>query len=411
MKVLIYELKEAFLIALRAVRANKVRTILTTLGIVIGVASVVLMSTAIKGIDNSFEQGISSLGADVLYLDKWEWFSNTEWWKIRKRPNISMAEVEQFKQLSKLSAAVAPTLWSMETVKYQENSIENVFLCGTTAEYLETKNFTFESGRFFNEIESRGSRYVCVLGFEIAEGLFPRGNAVGKTIKISGLDFRVTGVLAKQGSFMLGSFNPDKRVFLPIGCIFKHYINSNVRSITIEIKAPNTGMVADVKEESIGIMRKIRGLKVGEDNNFSVNQQEGLQQNYNQTVGVIQIAGYLITGLSLFVGAIGIMNIMFVSVRERTKEIGIRKAIGAKRRTILSQFILESSMICLIGGFIGFIIAVLLSMLVNQWLPTSVQYDSVVVAIVISLLTGVFAGLAPAYQAAKLDPVEALRYE
>jgi putative ABC transport system permease protein len=158
-------------------------------------------------------------------------------------------------------------------------------------------------------------------------------------------------------------------------------------------------------------MRKVRGLTPGEENDFSINQQEGLMENYNSVVGVIQVAGLFITGLSLFVGAIGIMNIMFVSVKERTKEIGIRKAIGAKKRAILGQFLLESSTICLMGGFVGLLFAVLLSMMINQFIPTSVQFDAVLIAIFVSLVTGVIAGFAPAYTAAKMDPVEALRYE
>ncbi len=158
-------------------------------------------------------------------------------------------------------------------------------------------------------------------------------------------------------------------------------------------------------------MRKVSGLSYDQENDFSINQQEGLQENYNSVVGVIQIAGLFITGLSLFVGAIGIMNIMFVSVKERTKEIGLRKAIGAKRRTILAQFLLESSVICLVGGLAGLIAAVILSMLINQFIPTSIQIGSVILGIGISLITGIVSGIAPAYTAAKMDPVEALRYE
>ena len=177
------------------------------------------------------------------------------------------------------------------------------------------------------------------------------------------------------------------------------------------MRAENSAMVEAVKEEAVGIMRRVRGLKYDEMNDFSINQQEALLKTINQTVGVIQIAGLFITGLSLFVGAIGIMNIMFVSVKERTREIGIRKAIGAKRRTILGQFISESAIICLIGGMIGLVIAIILSMVINQFLPTSVQADAFILAIVISIITGVLSGFAPAYMAAKLDPVEALRYE
>jgi len=407
----LYEIKEGLLIAFTAIKANKIRTFLTTLGIVIGVTSVVLMSTAIKGIDGAFQRGISSLGSDVLHIDKWEWFSNVDWWKIRKRPNITMEDYEKYKRLAKLPVAVAPTIWSNETVKNGELAMENIFVSGSTAEYLETTNFTFKSGRFYSDIESKSSRYVAVLGSEVEKNLFPAGNSLGNIIKIGGFDFRVVGVLNEQGSFILGNFNPDKQVFVPIGVLFKHFVNSNFRSVTIDVKAPSNAMVNEVKDEAIGVMRKVRGLRLGDDNNFSVNQQEGLMENYNSTVGVISVGGLFITGLSLFVGAIGIMNIMFVSVKERTREIGVRKAIGAKRRTILLQFLMESSAICLLGGLVGLINAVLLSMLVNQWLPTSVQYDAVVIAIVISLIVGVLAGFAPAWQASKLDPVEALRYE
>ncbi len=411
MNTFFYELKEGLIIAFTAVKANKVRTLLTTLGIVIGVTSVVLMSTAIKGIDGAFQRGISSLGSDVLHIDKWEWFSNVDWWKIRKRPNISMEDYEKYKRLAKLPVAVAPTIWSNETIKKDELSMENIFVSGSTAEYLATTNFTFKSGRFYSDVESKGSRYVAVLGSEVEKNLFPKGNSLGNTIKIGGLDFKIVGVLNEQGSFILGNFNPDKQVFVPIGVLFKHFVNSNFRSVTIDVKAPGNDKVAEVRDEAIGIMRKVRGLRLGEDNNFSVNQQEGLMENYNSTVGVISAGGFFITGLSLFVGAIGIMNIMFVSVKERTREIGVRKAIGAKRRTIMAQFLMESSAICLLGGFIGLINAVLLSMLVNQFLPTSVQYEAVLIAIVISLIVGVVAGFAPAWQASKLDPVEALRYE
>ncbi|KUO62342.1 peptide ABC transporter permease [bacterium BRH_c32] len=412
MKNFLYELKESLLISLYAIRANKVRSMLTTLGIIIGVTSVVLMSTAIKGIDNAFQQGVSSLGSDNLYIDKWAWFNNDiPWWEMRNRKNLDMDDFKKYEDLAKLPAAVAPTIWTNKKIKFKERNVEGIMISGTTYNYINTTNLSFESGRFFNDFESRGARNVAVIGFTVAKQLFPLGNGLGQEIKIGDVKFKVVGVLDEQGSWVMGNFNPDNQVFIPIDCVFKYFQGERMRSITINVRAPNSTSVDAVKEEAIGIMRRIRGLSYAEDNDFSINQQEGLLTTINQTIGVIQIAGLFITGLALFVGAIGIMNIMFVSVKERTREIGVRKAIGAKNRTILTQFIMEAAIICLIGGMIGLGIAVTLSMIVNQYLPTAVQADAVILAVVISLLTGILSGFAPAYTASKLDPVEALRYE
>jgi len=411
MRYFLFELKEGLMIAFRALRANKVRTSLTMLGIFIGITVVVLMSTAIKGIDNSFQDGISALGSDVLYIDKWAWFSNEEWWKLRNRKSITMDDYERFKSMVKLPTAVAPVINSQQTVKFSDKRVDGVFLNGSSADYVKTTNFTFEHGRFYNEVESNASRQVAVIGSEISKKLFPRGDALDKTIKIGNANFKIVGVLAEQGSFILGPWNPDNQVFIPIGSIFKNFIAEHRGTVTFNVRAPNPSMVEETKAEAEGVMRKVRGLRYDEENDFSINQQEALMNNYTSVVGVIQIAGLFITGLSLFVGAIGIMNIMFVSVRERTKEIGIRKAIGAKRRTILTQFLLESSAICLLGGLAGLLAAILGSMALNQYFPTSIQADAVIIAIGVSALTGILSGFAPAYQASKLDPVDSLRYE
>lgn len=411
MSSIFLELSEGLAIAWRAIRANKIRAALTMLGIFIGVTAVVLMSTAIKGIDNSLQNGVSALGSDVLYIDKWAWFSNEEWWRMRNRRNLDMEDFARFKDLAKLPLAVAPVTNSVQTVKYGDRKVETVFLNGSNADYVKTTNFDFSSGRFYSEIEANGSRNVAVIGSEISNKLFPRGDALDKIIKIGPVNFKVVGILAEQGSTLLGAFNPDNQVFVPIGTIFKNFTSRHFGTVTINVRAASPEMLEETKAEAEGVMRKIRGLAHNEPNDFTINQQEGLTSFLDSITIVIKIAGLFITGLSLFVGAIGIMNIMFVSVKERTREIGLRKAIGAKRRTILAQFLLESSVICLIGGLIGLIAAVLLSFMLNQFFPTSVQYDVVILAIVISLLTGIVSGLAPAYTAAKMDPVDALRYE
>ncbi len=405
------ELKEGLLIALNIIWANKSRSALTTLGIVIGICSVVLMSTAIQGINQAFEKGISAMGSDNLYIDKWAWFSNDEWWKIRNRKNLQLDDFERFKELAKLPSAVAPSLWSIQTVQRKDHNIEGVTINGTNQDYVKTTNFEFEQGRFFTEMESRGARPVVIIGSEIAKNLFEDTPAINQTIKIGNRPYRVLGVLTQQGNNLMGNANPDRSVYVPLQTIYKYFQPPSFRSVTIVVKAQSTAMLMETKNEAEGVMRKVRGLSWQEENDFTINQQEALVEDYNRTVGVIQIAGLFITGLSLLVGAIGIMNIMFVSVKERTREIGVRKAIGAKNRAILGQFITEAATICLIGGTIGLILALALSQLVNQVLPTSFQFETLILAIVISLLTGVVSGFAPAWTAAKLDPVESLRYE
>lgn len=413
MKNILFEIKEGLLISLKAIRANKARSVLTTLGIIIGVASVVLMSTAIKGIDQSFQEGVASLGSDNLYIDKWAWFDNDiPWWEMRNRKHLTMEDFRTYKELAKLPLSVAPSVSSNRTVKYEERSVQFINITGTDFNYINTTNLTFAEGRFFSELESNGGRTVVVIGSEIAKKLFPYGGGVGQYIKIGGNKFKVVGVLEEQGSWVMGNWNPDNQVYVPIQNVFKYFASRHSNSITINVRANGSQAVEAAKEEAIGIMRRVRGLKYDEKNDFSINQQEGLLSNINQTVGVIQIAGLLITGLALFVGAIGIMNIMFVSVKERTREIGIRKAIGATKRTILGQFISESAIICLIGGLIGLAVAVVGSLVIAQFdFPVTVDIDAVILAISISLVTGVLSGFAPAYTAAKLDPVDALRYE
>jgi putative ABC transport system permease protein len=402
------EIKEGLLIAFRAIRANKMRSALTTLGIIIGIVSVTLMGTAIEGVNRAFHESISAMGADVLYIQKFKWFSNEDWWMVRNRRDLTVQDAKTLERQATQVAVVSPTVSTRGTVKYRDRSVENVDFIGGDHNYTQISSAAPASGRMIAPDESEGGQPVVVLGSEIGEKLFPNEDPLGKIIKIGGHSYRVVGVMDKQGSF-LGLFSLDNRVIIPIKSFFRDL--GSKRWITINVKVADIGNIEDAKEEIRGIMRRARNVPPGAPDDFGINQQEMLTTTFNQMAIVIAGVGLFITGLSLFVGGIGIMNIMFVSVTERTKEIGIRKAIGAKRRTILLQFLVEAAVICLIGGFIGLAIAFPLSLIIDQFLPTVMPFAIVAIALFVSFLVGIISGFLPAYRASRLDPVEALRYE
>jgi len=402
------ELVEGLAISFRAIRANKMRSILTTLGIVIGIVSVTVMATAIEGINRAFDRSAAAFGTDVLYVQKWPWVSNEDWSTIRNRRNIKVQYAAKIERQATLVDAVAPVIGTVRRVSYGSNSVESAFISGTTNQYLNASGGTIADGRFFTAEESAGGRPVCAVGASIVENLFYNVDPIGKTIRVAGYPYTIVGVFEKQGG-MFGTFTSDSRVFVPLISFENHF--GARRDVTIQVRVQNQKEMDDAKIEIEGIMRQIRDLPPGKSNDFNVNQQDVLLQFFDPISTTIAIIGLFITGLSLFVGSIGIMNIMFVSVTERTKEIGIRKAIGAKRRTILLQFLAESASICLIGGIIGLMFAFPLSLIVNQFLPTAMPLSVVAISILISLFVGVISGFLPAYRAAKMDPVEALRYE
>lgn len=403
------EIKESIVIAVNAIRANKMRSFLAALGIVIGITAVTLMQTAIEGINRAFESSIASVGADVLYIQKYEWFGREDFEVYRNRKDLTMKHFEFLKKYSQTTSSISPSVGTGRTVQYGSLSLEGVFVIGTTEEYQKTVALNVDEGRFFTAKENENAYPVCVIGADIKNGFFQNVNPIGKIIKVGSYNYRVIGVMEKQGS-MLGLFSLDSRVLVPITSFYRTF--GTRRSLSINVKAADLNNLEETKEEVRSIMRKARKIPPGMRDDFGINEQAAFKDTYNQLTGLIKIIGLLITGLSLVVGSVGIANIMFVSVKERTKEIGIRKAIGARRRTILIQFLIESSVICLGGGMVGLMISFPISLLIDALvLPTAMPLWVVILGLFISLLFGVLSGFFPAYNAAKLDPVDSLRYE
>ena len=403
---------ESLKIALAAIKANKSRGVLTTLGIVIGILAVITTMTAANGLGNTFRESISALGSDVLYVSRRPWIMTGNFFQFRNRKNLGLKEAQKLEESLKNALAINPTTNTNKNIKYKSTTLEGITIIGTTDKHMMVTASVPDQGRFLTAFEVQFKKQVCVIGAEIKERLFEEVDPINKKIKLGRFKYRVVGVMEKQGSAgFFGGPNFDRQVFVPITSFMKSYGGNN-RDFNIAVKAPPNISLANFEYEVVGEMRKIRKLKPTEEDDFSINQMNQLVGAYNNVMGVIVLIGIVITGISLFVGGIGVMNIMFVSVTERTREIGIRKAIGAKRRSILTQFLFESSTICLIGGFIGLVLAFGVTALISKFLmPASISMPIVMVAILVSVFTGVLSGFIPAFKASKLKPIEALRYE
>jgi putative ABC transport system permease protein len=384
--------------------------VLTTLGIVIGIVTVTLMGTAIQGLNNSFMNSISSIGADVLYVNRFNWFiqSRQEWVNAMKNPSITLAEAGILERQMSLALAIAPVAQDEDSVKYKKRGASSAPIIGTTEQYQITSSLTVAEGRFLSAAECDGGRPVCVIGSGLATNLYPGGSLVGETISANRHDFEVVGVLEKQGGFA-ESGGADNEIILPIAQ-FTRAFRSNP-NYDIQVKVRSLDELEDAKEELRTVLRRFRHIAPGDPDNFSINQQDQFLEMFHKVAGTIEGIALFITGLSLFVGGIGIMNIMFVSVAERTREIGVRKAIGAKKRTILLQFLIEAACICLIGGVIALLIAWPATWLMQKVMPATLSPAIVCLSLLVSAVTGVLSGFFPAWRAARMNPVDALRNE
>lgn len=389
--------------------SHKMRSFLTTLGIFIGVTTIITIWTTIQGLNSYINSTLSDIGSSVVYVEKFPWIITDNYWKYRNRKNITWKEFEAIEKYSTLADFVTPQLMSNKTIGYKGTKFENVPVLGTTNNYVETSSVSPEEGRFLTELDVRNKVPVCVLGAELAARLFEFTDPIGKRIKIDGLKYTVVGILERQGEFFGQS--RDNYAVVPIGT-FRNAFGQH-RGLQIAVLTNNPENVDDMKEELRGILRRERKVKPGDEDNFSLNEQNQLTGFYESTTSTLYAIIIVIGIISLLVGGIGITNIMLVSVTERTKEIGLRKAVGAKRNNILGQFLLESVAISSVGGFIGIFAGIIVGSIILNLMTVEggVSFSSVAVGFLFSTFVGVVSGFYPAYKAANMNPIDSLRYE
>lgn len=402
---------ESLKISLRALAINKTRSALTTVCIVIGIVSVTTMSTTIDGVDRSFESSMKMLGQNVVYIQKWPWGLGSgeyKWWEYINRPEMKVEYARELEQSSRFAEAVSASAFRGVNIRFQDRYANGVTLVGATANVTHTSSMEIADGRFYTAEEGRSGANVVILGQSVSNLLFEFEYPLGKEVRIGGQKFLVIGILEKRGKF-LGLEDVDNQVTVPLAAFQELYGSGN--SLRLSVKFSSESALKEGQYEIEGIMRRILRQDPLEDNRFAINKPEAFRQQYEVMTGAIYGIGLFLTSLALFIGGIGVMNIMFVSVRERTKEIGIRKAVGAKAWEILMQFLIEAVIICLMGGVIGVLLSIGTSQLINQFFVAHMSWQTVFTAFTICTLIGVAFGFMPAYRAAKSDPIESLRYE
>lgn len=408
-------LKEGFLFAVNSVVVNKLRTFLSLFGITIGIFSIISVFTVLDWMEKSIHESISSLGEDVIYIHKWPWGLNTDlnWWDIIKWPAISMDDYEAVLERSVKTENACFMVSQTEQIKYKKNLANDVYISAVTHEFENLRSFEIEKGRYFSPEESSTGKNVAIIGAELAEKLFDKANPVGKQINIEGKKTNVIGVFKKEGKGGITDSGMDKVTLVPLN-YGKTFINmrNNFIDATLMIKAKKGIPVDELSDEAIMILRAVRRLQPDAINNFSVNRASLISQSFEGVFAGINIGGWIIGGFAILVGGFGIANIMFVSVRERTNQIGIQKALGAKRSFILQQFLVESVLLSVIGGILGVLLILIGTLVINYlWeLHMYLTLANAMLAIVISGIIGIVAGYAPAYSAAKMNPVEAIGY-
>lgn len=408
------ELKENVLMALNAIAAHKLRSALTLLGVLVGVFSIIVVMTAVRVLQSNVESQLSQLGANSFQIRKFPgaFFGVSDFEKFWRRRNISYGDGIQVQERSTLARSVGleSDFWGgMATSRYGK-SPPDVRLYGETPGSFPAKNWVIEEGRSLMEHDLDSARAVCVLAAGLAETLFPHGSAVDEEIKLDGINYLVVGILEKKGQMLGGG--QDNFAIIPLTTGLNRY-GRHWRSLSILVQADSRESFEDTREEIRGILRTVRKVAPGDEDDFEIFSNDSLVTQFQAFTLAIRVGMALISSIALVAAGIGIMNIMLVSVTERTREIGIRRAIGAKKRNIMTQFIVEAIVLCEVGGIMGVLLGILGGNAAAYALemPVVVPVDWIIFGLLICSVVGIVFGTYPAVKAANLDPIESLRYE
>ncbi len=406
-------IRESYLFAIYSLLANKLQTVLSLLGITIGIFMVIFVFTITDAFETSVRSSVSDLGNNVLYIQKRPWIfdQNTPWWKFSQRPEPSMNDAKALRQRSNLARSVGMIVSGRRNIYHQGKEASNVVYVGGSYEYEDVFSFDLSNGRYFTALESASGKPVAIIGSDVVDKLFPKGNPVDQQVKIMGRKVTIIGTFKKEGQNMMGNSH-DNQILLPINFVRKVIdIKSGFSNPTVIVRAKKNVENLALSDEVRMILRSVHRLKPAADDDFAINEISTLNNVFDSFFSVLGKAGWFIGGLALLVGGFGIANIMFVSVHERTAQIGIQKALGAKNYFILLQFLFESVFLSLFGGLFGllFVFLAVLAIRYGFDFEASLNLNNVVIAVSISLIIGLIAGLIPAYMASRLSPVEAIR--
>ncbi|MEO8173120.1 MAG: ABC transporter permease [Sediminibacterium sp.] len=403
----------SFRMALQELRVNKLRTFLSLFGITIGIFCIIGVLATVDSLERKVQNDIKAFGNNTIYIDKWNYAGGNDypWWKYVKRPQMRIDEMRFVKTKSQLAANSAMLVSQNVNLIYLDNILNNVNLYGVTEEFNTIQTIDIQYGRYLNESEFSRGTTTGVIGYKVAEELY--GNpekSVGKEVVYNGKHVIVVGVIEKQGQSFVGGFDYDQCLMVPYRYFAGVYNPDNSNPFIMVQGKPNIASVA-LQDELIGIMRQVRRLSPTDEDNFSCNDVAQFSEQVKGFFGQVSAGGWAIAGLSLIVGAFGVANIMFVTVRERTSQIGLKKALGAKKRTILTEFLIESAFLCIIGGLIGLGLVWVLALVLSSVMPFAIVIapNIIILALSICIILGIISGIIPASIAAKMDPVVAIR--